>query len=268
MGRVTAVILDWAGTTVDHGSLAPVRTLQKLFAGRGMAVTEEEARRDMGVHKKDHIRALLRAKTGRLPGEAPDEADVEDLFAAFIPMQMDSLAYSAVIPGVPATVEELRARGVKIGSTTGYTRPLLDLLLAIAAAEGYQPDCALCPEDAGAGRPWPWMCYLNAIRLRTYPMHTMIKIGDTISDIEEGSNAGMWTIGIARTGNMIARTGNMIGLTAEELAALPATEQAARLDAARRKLSDAGAHYVADAVADCIPLVDAIEKRLAKGERP
>ena len=262
MGRVTAVILDWAGTTVDHGSLAPVRTLQKLFAGRGMAVTEEEARRDMGVHKKDHIRALLRAKTGGPPDEAPDEADVEDLFAAFIPMQMDSLAaYSAVIPGVPATVEELRARGVKIGSTTGYTRPMLELLLACAAAQGYQPDCAFCPDDAGAGRPWPWMCYLNAIRLRTYPMDTMIKIGDTISDIEEGSNAGMWTIGIARTGNMI-------GLTAEELAALPATEQAARLDAARRKLSKAGAHYVADAVADCIPLVDAIEERLAKGERP
>lgn len=257
MGRVTAVILDWAGTTVDHGSLAPVRALQKLFGGRGLRVTEEEARRDMGIHKKDHIRALLRAKTGT----APDEAEVEDLFAAFIPMQMDSLAaYSTVIPGVPETVERLRSRGVKIGSTTGYTRPMLDLLLSTAAAEGYRPDCALCPEDTVAGRPWPWMCYVNAIHLRTYPMHTMVKIGDTVSDIEEGLNAGMWTIGIARTGNMI-------GLTAEDFAALPATEQAARLDAARRKLSQAGAHYVADAVADCIALVDAIEERLAKGQR-
>ena len=258
MGLVTAVIFDWAGTTVDHGSLAPVRTLQKLFAGRGMAITEEEARRDMGVHKKDHIRAILRVKTGA----APDEGEVESLFADFIPMQMDCLAaYSSVIPGVPATVEALRTRGIKIGSTTGYTRPMLDLLLATAAAEGYQPDCALCPDDTGAGRPWPWMCYLNAICLRTYPMHTMIKVGDTVSDIEEGRNAGMWTIGIARTGNMI-------GLTAEELAALPAAERGARLDAARRKLSEAGAHHVADAVTDCIPLIDAIEGRLGKGARP
>ena len=212
----------------------------------------------MGIHKKDHIRALLRAKTGG----PPDEAEVEDLFAAFIPMQMDCLAaYSAVISGVPETVEALRGRGIKIGSTTGYTRPMLDLLLATAATQGYQPDCALCPDDAGAGRPWPWMCYLNAIRLRTYPMHTMVKIGDTISDIEEGMNAGMWTIGIARTGNMI-------GLPAAELAVLPASEQAARLDSARRKLSEAGAHYVAGAVADCIPLVVEIEERLAKGEHP
>jgi phosphonoacetaldehyde hydrolase len=258
MGRVTAVILDWAGTTVDHGSLAPVRTLQKLFASRGITVTEAQARRDMGIHKKDHIRALLRA----LAGSPPEEAEVEDLFAAFIPMQMDCLvAYSAVIPGVPAAVQAWRARGIKIGGTTGYTRPMLDLLLASAAALDYQPDCALCPEDAGAGRPWPWMCYLNAIRLQTYPMCTMVKIGDTLSDIEEGLNAGMWTIGIARTGNMI-------GLTAEELAALPSAELAARLEAARRKLSEAGAHYVADAVGDCIPLIDRIEERLAAGNRP
>ena len=258
MPKTSAIIFDWAGTTVDFGSLAPVRALQRLFAGRGLAVAEDEARRDMGIHKKDHIRALLRAKMGA----AADEGQVEDLFAAFIPMQMDCLAaYSKVIPGVPATVEALRARGIEIGSTTGYTRPMLDLLLETAAAQGYQPDCALCPDDAGAGRPWPWMCYLNAIRLRTYPMHTMIKIGDTISDIEEGLNAGMWTIGIARTGNMI-------GLTAEELAALPAGEQAARMDAARRKLIEAGAHYVADAVADGLPPIDRIEQRLASGDRP
>lgn len=258
MARITAVIFDWAGTTVDHGSLAPVRTLQKLFRERGMHVTEEAVRRDMGVHKKDHIRALLRAQAGT----TPDEAEVEDLFAAFIPLQMDCLAaYSAVIPGVPATVEALRTRGIKIGSTTGYTRPMLDLLLATAAAAGYRPDCALCPDDTIAGRPFPWMCYLNAIFMRAYPMRTMVKIGDTVSDIEEGRNAGMWTIGIARTGNMI-------GLTAEDLAALPAAEQARRLGTARGKLGEAGADYLANAVGDCIPFIDAIEERLARGERP
>jgi len=256
--RVSAVILDWAGTTVDYGSLAPVRTLARLFAGRGMPITEEEARRDMGIHKKDHIRAILRAKYGA----PPDEAEVESLFAEFIPLQMECLvAYSSVIPGVPEITAAWRARGIQIGSTTGYTRPMLDVLVAAAAKQGYTPGCALCPDDTVAGRPWPWMCYLTAIRLGTYPMHTMIKLGDTVSDIEEGRNAGMWTIGIARTGNMI-------GLTAAEFAALPAGDAAARLDAARRALHDAGPHYVADAVSDCMPLVEQIEERLAKGERP
>ena len=256
MARVTAVIFDWAGTTVDHGSLAPVRTLQRLFAARGMEITDEEARRDMGVHKKDHIRAILRMKRAATPAEF----EVADLFAAFIPMQMECLArYSDLIPGVVEIASQLRARGIRIGSTTGYTRPMLDLLLANAAAQGYTPDCALCPDDAGAGRPWPWMCYLNAIRLQTVPMHTMINVGDTVSDIEEGLNAGMWTVGIARTGNMI-------GLTAAEFAALPVSEQSARLDAAHARLREAGAHYVIDGVGNLD--LDPIEYRLARGERP
>jgi phosphonoacetaldehyde hydrolase len=262
MPKTTAIVFDWAGTTVDYGSLAPVRALQRLFAGHGIEVTEDEARRDMGIHKKDHIRALLRMKAGAPSAAAAGEAAVAELFAEFIPMQMECLAAcSAVIPGVVETVEKLRAQGIRIGSTTGYTRPMLEVLLAHAAKEGYTPDSALCPDDTSAGRPWPWMCYLAAIQMEVYPMCTMIKIGDTISDIEEGLNAGMWTVGIARTGNMI-------GLTAEQLAALPVGEQAARASAAHHKLLNAGAHYTIDAVADFYPLLEQIEERLARGERP
>src|ERR1700689_1778661 len=109
MPKTTALIFDWAGATVDFGSLAPVRALQRLFAGRGIEITEDEARRDMGIHKKDHIRALLRVKSG---GQA-SEATVAELFAEFIPMQMECLAAcSAVIPGVVEAIEKLRALGI------------------------------------------------------------------------------------------------------------------------------------------------------------
>jgi len=144
MPKTTAIIFDWAGTTVDFGSLAPVRALQKLFAGRGLAVTEDEVRRDMGIHKKDHIRALLRMKAGTQCKDVASEAAVEELFADFIPMQMECLAAcSTVIPGVVQTVEKLRALGIRIGSTTGYTRPMLEVLLAQAAKEG--PGCVTLP---------------------------------------------------------------------------------------------------------------------------
>ncbi len=256
MSRITGVIFDWAGTTVDHGSVAPIRTLQKLFAAHGIPLSETEARRDMGIHKRDHIRKLLHAKLRRSPGDAM----IEQFFAEFIPMQMDCLlSHSNVIAGVPEIAARLRSRGIRIGSTTGYTRTMLNTLLTHAAHQGYTPDAAVCPEDAGAGRPYPWMCYLTAMQMGTYPMHTMVKIGDTLSDVEEGLNAGMWTIGVARTGNMI-------GLTADGLAALPPAGQKVLVAAARGHLRDAGAHYVIDSVGDLD--LEPIEQRLARGERP
>ncbi len=266
-GPVKAVILDWAGTTVDHGNIAPVRVLQQVFAGRGVPISEEEARRDMGVLKKDHIRKILfgpnvSAQWRDAVGHEPTEADVESLFANFVPLQLECLVkYSAVIDGVAATVARLRKRGIKIGSTTGYTRSMLNVILRPAAEQGYQPDCVITPDDVGGGRPHPWMIFANAIRLQVEPLEAIVKIGDTAVDIEEGLRAGVWTIGVARTGNMI-------GLSAEDFAALAPAEQAMRLENARIQLSAASAHEVIDAVADCEVALDAIEARIRHGERP
>jgi phosphonoacetaldehyde hydrolase len=241
--------------------------LQQVFADHGVPITEEEARQDMGILKKDHIRALLNVHRIRVAWlerqhNAPDEADVERLFADFIPQQMKCLAqHSRLIPEVAQAVQRLRARGLKIGSTTGYTRPMLEILLQEAKAQGYSPDCALCPEDVGAGRPLPWMIYENAVRMKVWPLEAMVKIGDTVSDIDEGRNAGTWTVGVAQTGNMI-------GLTQEQWQALPDHEQSKRLQTARRKLETAGAHYVIDTLADLDRVGDQIEARLIAGERP
>lgn len=266
-GKLKAAILDWAGTTVDHGSLAPVRALQSVFASRNLAITEDEARRDMGLLKKDHIRQILtmprvNSRWLEANGSAPAETDVESLFAEFIPKQMECLAEnSAVIYGVPETVERMRRRDMKIGSTTGYVRPMLNLLLRIAAEQGYAPDCALCPEDVGAGRPFPWMCYQNAIQLKVYPLESVVKIGDTIADVEEGLNAGIWTIGV--TG-----TGNLVGLTEQEWRSLSTETRQTKLGTARQKLLAAGAHYVIDSLDEFDTVVDEIEERLRLGERP
>ena len=80
------------------------------------------------------------------------------------------------------------------------------ILLPHAADQGYVPDCAVCPDDVGAGRPFPWMIYANAIRMKVWPLEALVKIGDTFSDMEEGLNAGMWTVGVSATGNEAGRT--------------------------------------------------------------
>ena len=126
------------------------------------------------------------------------------MYAKFEPQMMEVLAgYATVISGVAEAVEAMRARGMKIAGTTGYTRAMLDRLEALAAQQGYRTDRSLAPEDAGGGRPFPWMCYRLAMDLRIYPLSSCVKIGDTESDIAEGINAGMWTIGVTRSGNSV-----------------------------------------------------------------
>ena len=252
--HLTGVIFDWAGTTVDHGSLAPVVAMQRVFAAAGIEVTPAEIRTPMGLPKKEHIRAVAQAKHA--------DADVDTLYADFIPQQMESLAqHSDVISGVSETIARLRARGLKIGSTTGYSRVMLDYVLRHARAQGFSPDCAIAPDDVGGGRPMPWMCYEAAVRMRAYPLWTIAKVGDTEADIDEGRNAGTWTIGVARTGNEV-------GLSERDWHALPADHQAEVLATARDRLRAAGADYVIDAVADIEPTLEAIDARIGRGERP
>ena len=264
-GRLKAVILDWAGTSVDFGSLAPVRTLQRVFADAGIALTEEDARRDMGLPKRDHIRHILfhdkiQREWKRLRGNPSIEDDVEQLYRQFIPLQFSCLLeYSSVIPGVVEATQRFRSRGLKIGSTTGYTREMLDLLVENSRKAGFAPDCNLAPGDVGEGRPHPFMIYENAVRLQAYPMAAIVKIGDTPADIQEGLNAGTWSVGVAATGNMI-------GLSQKEFEALTPADREKRLAAARAELQRAGAHYVVDSVADVDSVLDEIETPLKSGD--
>jgi phosphonoacetaldehyde hydrolase len=266
-GKLQAAILDWAGTTVDYGSFSPIRAMQQVFRLRGITVSDDEVRRDMGLLKKDHIRALLRlarvAEAWRqLFGREVAESDVEQLYREFQPVQLARLEQdSDVIPGVAEALERMRRRGLKIGSTTGYTRPMLEILLKKAATQGYEPDCSLVPDDVGGGRPLPWMCYEIAVQLKVFPLESFVKVGDTVADTEEGLNAGMWTVGVVRTGNMV-------GLTQAQFAALSPAEQETRLQTGRERLREAGTHYVIDSVSDFDPVFDEIDARLQRGERP
>ena len=259
--RLKALVLDWAGTTVDFGSLAPARTIARVFSRLGISLTEDEIRRDMGLAKKDHIGRILSIPRIRevwqaVHGREPAAQDVERVYQAFIPLQLSCLVeYAALIPGVAKNVERFRRRGLKIGSTTGYTRAMLDLLIEHSAKAGYQPDCSLSPEDVGSARPAPFMLYENAVRLQVYPLAAIAKIGDTPADIHEALNAGAWAVAVAATGNAIA-------LSLNEFQALPADERSSRVAVARAELARAGAHYVVDTLAELDSVLDDIDARL------
>ncbi|MCP4642463.1 MAG: phosphonoacetaldehyde hydrolase [bacterium] len=266
-GPLKGVILDWAGTTMDHGCCAPAIVFIDLFKKHGVEVTIAEAREPMGAHKRTHIQQMMAmdsvcAKWNAAKGSDPTEADVDALFADFVPMQLETMTnYCELIPGCTEAMKDFRAHGFKIGTTTGYNREMLDICLAEGAKRGYVPDSSMCVSDVPAGRPAPWMAFKNAENLGLYPMEAVVKIGDTIPDINEGLNAGMWSVGVALRGNEV-------GLTESEFAALdPAAIEPLRAKAYQR-LGQAGAHYVVDAIGDVGPVLDDIARRVAAGERP
>lgn len=264
---LTAVVFDWAGTILDFGSCAPMGAFVRLFEKYGITITIDEARGPMGMAKWDHIQALgnlpsVQAQWQARYGHPLTTTDVDELYEVFTPMNAAVVAdFADFIPGALETVNTLRAQGLKIGSTTGYNRPIMDIVTPIAAQAGYVPDNLVCAGDLAAGRPSPLMMYRCFADLGVWPASTVVKVDDTGVGLEEGLHAGTWAVGLAVSGNAM-------GLTLPQWNALSTQEQAERRQAASQKLWDAGAHYVIDTVADLLPVIADIERRLQQGELP
>ena len=161
MGPIQAVILDWAGTAVDHGCRGPVAVFSRAFERHGMKPEVAEVRAPMGREKREHVQAMLAmprlAELWRAGhGNAPDDAATDTIFAAVQELMPETLAdYAMPVPGCVEAIAALRARGLKIGSCTGYSRDMMVRLMPRAEAAGYKPDAVVTADEAPQGRPWP-----------------------------------------------------------------------------------------------------------------
>ena len=264
---ISAVILDWAGTVVDHGSRAPMGAFVRAFAQFGVEIAVADARGPMGMAKRDHIAAVIRAPNVSAAwrarhGKPPGEADIDAVFDVFEPMNVASvLDHAAFIPGALEALAALKAAGVRVGSTTGYTRPIMERLLPVAALGGYAPEVVVCAGDLPAGRPSPLMMWHAMARLGVWPAWRVIKVDDTPVGIAEGRNAGTWTVGVALTGNIA-------GLSKEELATLGKAERATIRARAEAEMRAEGADLVVDSIADLAQTLATINGWLGQGRRP
>jgi phosphonoacetaldehyde hydrolase len=267
MSEIAAVIFDWAGTMVDFGSRAPMGAFVEAYRRFGVEISISEAREPMGLPKRDHIAALMAepeiaARWQAAHGKIPNEAEIDALYDTFVPLNAGVVTdFAELIPGALEVVKACRASGIKIGSTTGYVRPIMERLLPAAAAQGYAPDNLVCAGDLAEGRPSPLMMFRCFADLGVYPPYKVVKIDDTVPGIAEGRAAGTWTVGVAISGNCV-------GLSLPEWHALSPAEQQSHRQSATATLGEAGADYVIDSVANLLPVLETITQRLASGERP
>ncbi|MDX2269918.1 MAG: phosphonoacetaldehyde hydrolase [Bryobacter sp.] len=264
---VCGIIFDISGTVMDFGSRGPVAAFVEVFRRHGVEISETEARGPMGLHKRDHIAGILAlpevaARWEQAHGRKAAESDVENLFQHFTPLQVEVLdGYLEILPGVPELAAELTRRGIPFANTTGFDSWMMKSLIAAAEQQGYRPVCWMTPDQAGGGRPAPWMVYEAAKRMGAYPLRRMVKVGDTPADIAEAQAAGMWAVAVVQHGNEV-------GLSRAALAALNPAERENRFAAARAKLRGLGAHYVLEQTADLLGVLGDIEERIGRGERP
>lgn len=268
-GPIKLVVLDWAGVTLDYGCYAPAVVFIEVFKRKGIDISMEQARGPMGRFKRDHIKCILEwypdvsARWKEKYGREWTDEDVGDMFEnLFKPLQLEVIRnYSGLIPGTLDTVEWLRGRGIKIGSTTGYFREAAEINLEEAIKQRYKPDATFCSDDVPAGRPSPWMVMRNMMETNVFPPAAVVKVDDTVVGVEEGLNTGTWAVGVSKTGTLV-------GLNEAEIRDTPTAKLEAMVEAANDKLRRAGAHYVIEEISQLPHVIMEIEERLRRGERP
>jgi phosphonoacetaldehyde hydrolase len=262
-----AAILDWAGTVVDFGSFAPTHIFVEAFASIGIELSLAEARGPMGIGKIDHIRSLcsqpdIVERFQRRFDRLPDENDVNEIYQRFMPLQIAKVGeHSALIPGALETIATLRQMGMKIGSTSGYPKVVMDKLVPIAAAAGYSPDYVVATDEVAKGRPSPAQALANVVALAIDDVAACVKVDDTPPGILEGRHAAMWTVALRFSGNFLGLTWNEYrSLSNEQLAS-----ERRRIDVL---FSASRPHYLIDTIADLPAVVNDINVRLLRGEHP
>ena len=242
--KIEAVIFDWAGTTVDYGCFAPVQAFSEVFKEFGVTPTMEEVRKPMGMLKIDHIRTML--KMDRIQTcwkevykRPSNEEDVQKMYAVYESKLLSVLdQYADPKPYVLDAIKELRDRNIKIGSTTGYTDKMMEIVTEQAEKNGYKPDTWFSPDSVNLkGRPYPYMIFQNMQALEIKSVENVLKVGDTISDIKEGKNAGVLTIGVIEGSSEM-------GLSKEEYEALTKEEQEAKCNKVKTTFLESGADDV------------------------
>lgn len=259
--NIKAVIFDWAGTIIDYGCMAPTQVFIDVFRERDIVISMEEARGPMGLAKKDHVRELCKLGSVQKQwvaefGRGPSEIDIWHLYCELEPALSAIVKnYSEPIPGAIELITRLKEQGIKVGTTTGYVAEMMENIIPIATAKGLFPDSIVNSSEVSAGRPSPWMIYRNCEKMNVYPLSQMVKIGDTIADIQEGINAGMWTIGLTKSGNEL-------GLTLAETQKADPVWLAENIALAGRKMTNNGADFVAEGVWDCWSILEEIDEQI------
>jgi len=270
-----AVFTDLEGCLMDDGCKATNEAIKQLFREKGVDITDEEAGSGCdtlvgtdNTSKKSHLRHVLlqvcKDKWQAVTGAAPTEWDLEALFKEFARAIRDEVHKVKPVRGAVEVATGLQARGIKVAIASDFNAEAMDPWMRVAHANKFEVDGSMsCADVPNPGReggfacvpPEPWRCLALAARLGIYPMDTCVRVSHTMYGIEEGLNAGMWTIACATTGPAVPLNG-------------PGDTEALKAKRIQDGFYKLGCHYVIDGIWDLPAAMADIEAKMARGVKP
>lgn len=193
MAAVDLVVFDMMGTTIVASDGIP-EAFRRAFEVVGVTLRPDDIASIRGRSKIDAIRELLTAHCGA----SFCRAEAANVYASFKQHLMDGYRTGplAAIAGAEDTFDWCRGNGIKVALTTGFDRELAGLLVARMQWES-RVDALICNDDVNAGRPAPDLILAAMQRVGVADVARVAVVGDTVSDLEAGENAGTgWNIGV------------------------------------------------------------------------
>lgn len=200
---VKMVVFDMAGTTVDEDNVV-YKTLHAAINEAGVDATFSDVLlHGAGKEKRKAIKDIL-LSYGVVSAETTDYA-----FDYFLTHLSDAYAILPIKPqvGVPQLFTALQQMGVKVVLNTGYNRATAELILQkLQWQVGKQIDGLVTASDVPNNRPLPDMILLAMQKFGIANAKEVVKVGDSIIDIQEGQNAGCGlSIGITTGAHTVAQ---------------------------------------------------------------
>ena len=275
IGGIKTVVLENSGTFIDPYVIAPTRTFKKVFSNYRIPITMFEIRRKIGLRNDLHIREILKlprikSEFFKKYGRRSNEEDIMNIYIDFVQTQLKILPeYCVLLPKVKETIDIMKNDGIKIVTTTGFNREIVDCIVEKVKKLGIELDNTVAADEFPnkylnlSVRPKPFMLYKNLFKLDAWPIQSVVKVDNTIIGIQEGLSAGCWSIGITDYSNYM----NINSL--EEWKSLNNIEKYERKEYSRNKIiKESGAHYVINEFDELLPVIQDINKRLINGETP
>jgi len=191
---VQLVVFDMAGTTVDdtvNGIPLVAVAMQEAFRKHGLDVSIDQVNNVRGTEKKNAIQNILQ----RMNILEMDNL-VDAIFIDFKDSLNSHLKFiNKEIPGTSHVFKSLRSKGIHISVGSGFPHSVVETIVEHLRWKGLV-DYVSSAEKEGHGRPNPAMIHAAMTYCGVKDIRSVVKVGDTRADVQEGKNAGCWTVSV------------------------------------------------------------------------